>query len=52
MLLRAVELYRGDVSADAELFRDGTALRVGEKGPRVLRLCIDPCKCSQSLLSV
>jgi hypothetical protein len=51
MLFRAAEPYRDDASANTELVRDGAALRVGQKGPRVLRLCADSGECLQSLLS-
>ena len=50
-LFRAAERYRDDAGANAELVQDGAALRIGHQGPRVLRLCVDPGECPQSLSS-
>jgi hypothetical protein len=51
ILLCAAEHYRDDVGPDAELVREGAALRIGRKGPRILRLCTDPSQRPEPLLS-
>ena len=45
LLLCATEPYRHDAGVKAELVRDGAALRIGQTGPRILRLCADLGEC-------
>jgi hypothetical protein len=47
ILLRAAQRYRDDIGPDAELVREGAAIRIGQKGPRILRLCVDPGQCPE-----
>jgi hypothetical protein len=41
LLVQVAERFHNNATADAELVLDRAALRLGEKGPRILRFCSD-----------